>query len=92
MALEEVKTLEKLRKNIDAVDEQLVQLLAQRLNISREIAKYKRQNNSPIMDEKRELEIIEDRTAKFKELGIDDKRFVAELFGLIIRKSLEVQR
>ncbi len=92
MVLEKIRDLEKMRKNIDAVDAQLVQLLAQRLNISREIAEYKKQNDIPPKDKKREQVIIEDRTAKFKELGIDDERFVAELFGLILRKSREIQR
>ena len=69
-----------MRKNIDAVDAQLVQLLAQRLNISREIAEYKKQNDIPPKDKKREQVIIEDRTAKFKELGIDDERFVRTIW------------
>ncbi len=92
MALEKVKTLEKLRKNIDAVDEQLARLLVQRFKLSGEIAEYKRQKNILILDQERETEIIEDRTRQFKELGFDDERFAAELFGLILRRSREAQR
>lgn len=92
MVLEKIRTLEKMRENIDAADEQLAQLLVQRLKISREIAGYKRQNNIPILDQKRELEMIKDRTKKFKEQGLNDEKFVAELFELIMRKSREVQQ
>lgn len=92
MALEEVKILEKLRKNIDAVDEQLARLLVQRFKLSGEIAEYKRQKKIPILDQKRETEIIEDLTRRFKELGFEDEIFAAELFGLILRRSREVQR
>lgn len=92
MALEEAITLEKLRKNIDAVDEQLTRLLVQRFKLSGEIAGYKRQKNIPLLDQKRETEIIEDRTRQFKELGFDDERFAAELFGLILRRSRGAQR
>ena len=62
------------------------------MKISREIAEYKQQNNLPARDKKRESEIIEDRTKQFKEMGIDDEKFVAELFELIMRKSREVQQ
>ena len=84
--------LSSLRKKIDHVDLQLLELLAQRLNISREIAEYKRQNNLPIQDRKRELEVITERIEKFKQLGFDDEIFVTKLFELIMRKSREVQQ
>lgn len=84
--------LSSLRKKIDEVDLQLLELLAQRLNISEEIAEYKRQNNLPIQDRKRELEIITQRIEKFKQLGFDDEMFVTKLFELIMHKSREVQK
>ena len=84
--------LSSLRKKIDNVDLQLLELLAQRLKISREIAEYKRQNNLPIQDRKRELEVITKRIEKFKQLGFDDEIFVTKLFELIMRKSREVQQ
>ncbi len=84
--------LSSLRKKIDEVDLQLLELLAQRLNISEEIAEYKRKNNQPIQDRKRELEVITKRIEKFKQLGFDDKMFVTKLFELIMHKSREVQK
>lgn len=85
-------SLEKLRKRIDAVDQQLLKLLAERLEIGKDIAEYKREHDLPIQDRKRELEVIKDRIKKCKELGIDDERFITELFELIMKKSREIQK
>ncbi|MBI4147603.1 chorismate mutase [Candidatus Woesearchaeota archaeon] len=84
--------LSSLRKKIDDVDLQLLELLARRLKISREIAEYKRKNDLPVHDLKRELEIITKRIEQFKQLGFDDETFVAKLFELIMHKSREVQQ
>ena len=84
--------LEKTRKKIDLLDHQLVKLIAARSELGLELGNYKKENNLPIQDRKRELEIIADRIAKFKELGIDDEKFVKELFELIMKKSREMQK
>ena len=46
--------LEKLRLEIDEVDRQIVKLMEKRLEISREIAIYKRENHLDICDAERE--------------------------------------
>lgn len=79
------------RSEIDQLDHQLLELLAERLKICRKISDYKRKNNLPIQDRKRELEVIKDRIKKLKGLGVDDEKFVTELFELIMKKSREVQ-
>lgn len=85
-------SLPEYRKKIDALDEQLLELLAQRLGICKEIAEYKRKNNLPVQHKKREHELIKSRIEKLKELGFDDEEFVQELFELIMKKSREVQQ
>lgn len=85
-------SLETLRKKIDLLDTGLLRVLAQRLEISKEIAEFKKANHFPIQDRKRELELIKDRIKKGKELGVDDEKFVSELFELIMKKSREVQK
>lgn len=84
-------SLEILRKKIDLLDNGLLRVLAQRLEVSKEIAEFKKANHLSIQDRKRELELIKDRIKKGKELSIDDEEFVAELFELIMKKSREVQ-
>ena len=85
-------SLQEYRKKIDALDEQLLELVVKRLKICQEIAKYKQENKLPIQNKKREQELIKNRIEKLKELGFDDQEFVQELFELIMKKSREVQR
>jgi len=49
----------KARESIDKIDDELVKLFEERMKMSAEIAQYKRENNLPVYDEKREQEIIE---------------------------------
>ncbi len=85
-------SLVEFRKKIDALDEQLLLLLAQRLEICQKLADYKHENNLSIQDRDREQEVIKDRIKMFKELGFEDQKFVQGLFELIIKKSREVQQ
>ena len=55
-------SLELLREKIDKVDNELVRLFEERMNISGEIADYKRENNLPVLDRTRE-------TAKLKQIS-----------------------
>lgn len=85
-------TLAQSRRKIDALDYQILELLAQRLEICKEIAEYKQKNNLSVYDKKRELEITNNRIERFKELGFDEQEFVTKLFELIMKKSREVQK
>ena len=51
-------SIEELRNEIDSVDEQLVKLFERRMEISGEIAKYKKENSLPVFDRGRERDII----------------------------------
>jgi len=53
--------LSALRRQIDGVDEQLLELLAKRMRISREIGVYKKEHNMPILQSPRYGEILENR-------------------------------
>jgi len=84
-------SLETLRKKIDLLDTELLRVLAQRLEISKEIAKFKKKHDLPIQNKEREEQLLKERTKIFKELGFSDEKFVRELFELILKKSREVQ-
>ena len=84
--------LEKAREEIDEIDAKILELLAERLDICKQLGKYKKQHNLPIQNKEREKEIIKDRARKLKELGFDDERFAQELFELIMKKAREVQK
>lgn len=59
--------LTEIRAKIDSVDEQLVKLFAERMALSAEVAKYKAENNVPILNKKREREIISQVTSSVPE-------------------------
>ena len=46
------------RKQIDSIDEQLVNLFEQRLSIIKSIGKFKDEHHLPLIDEERDREII----------------------------------
>ena len=48
--------LQTYRKQLDEIDEQLVSLFQQRMNISSDIAAYKKEHNIPVLDASRERE------------------------------------
>jgi len=72
--------LEELRKEIDKVDEAIVDLLQKRMDISREIGKIKKSKDVPVKDEEREKEILNKVPQKLK-----------SIFNEIINKSKEEQ-
>lgn len=52
--------LQDLRQEIDAIDDQLVQLFTQRMDVAAKIADYKKANNMPILVPAREREKLMD--------------------------------
>ena len=83
--------LQKLRKKVDELDQQLVEVVVRRLELVKEIKDFKNGNSIEITDKERELQLLEDRLLWFREKGIDDSEFVQKLFGMIIEKSKEVE-
>ena len=83
--------LQKIRANIDAIDLKLLELLAKRFEVAKDVAAYKKEHGLPVLDKSREVALIKDRAKKLEDLGIDDPVFVAELYEVIMKKSKEIQ-
>lgn len=79
------------RKKLDAIDQELIEIIAKRIEVCGKIGEFKLQNNLSIRDPKREEELIKDRYEKLKSKGIDDEKFVSDLFNLILSKSRSTQ-
>lgn len=62
-ATQTTENLAALRGQIDTIDEQLLELLAKRMRISKEIGVYKKEHNMPILQSPRYSEILEKRSA-----------------------------
>ena len=79
-----------LRKEIDELDTQLLQLLAKRMGISREIGTYKKEHNMPILQSNRYDEILKSRRERGEQLDLDGE-FVNKIMTAIHEESVRVQ-
>lgn len=87
------ESIEALRSQIDECDNSLLDILAKRMRISREIATYKREHNMTIVQATRYNEILDKRGAQGVLCGMSDE-FVRTIFERIheesVRQQLEV--
>ncbi|MEA2077811.1 MAG: chorismate mutase [Candidatus Marinimicrobia bacterium] len=77
--------MDKFRKKIDKLDEQLVKLLDERMGLAFELGKMKKEEGRDVLDVDREQEVFEKLQALPKECIRDDE--IKELFEQIIRIS-----
>lgn len=80
--------LNELRNEIDAIDEKLLKLFADRMDVCRRVAEYKRENNVPIMQNGREEEIIR-RARENSPEGLEDSSELLFSEIMDISKSLQ---
>lgn len=82
-----------LRKQIDKIDDLMIQKLGERMAIVEKIGQYKRDNNVTILQVNRWDEIMQKRTAFAKALNLDlnfTERFLELVHGESIRKQTEI--
>ena len=83
------KELERLRRHIDAADQNIVEGLKERMEAVLEIGEYKSENEKDVHDPKRVKEVLDTRaTMGGKNLSPE---FMRELFRMIIKYSEELQ-
>jgi len=80
--------LQDLRARIDAVDDEIIRLFKERMNISSGIAEYKKANNLPVQDLKRERDKLSDLIEKSDE---ELKSYTSVLFSLLFELSRSYQ-
>ncbi|MFB6320198.1 bifunctional 3-deoxy-7-phosphoheptulonate synthase/chorismate mutase type II [Saccharicrinis sp. FJH54] len=71
-----------LRRNIDELDDQLLEVLAKRMRISREIGQFKKENNMTILQTTRYDEILQKRVEQGSELGLSSDFMIKILKGI----------
>ena len=84
------ENLSALRRQIDGIDEQLLELLAKRMRISREIGVYKKEHNMPILQSPRYSEILEKRSTMGESMELNPD-FVKEILKEIHEESVRQQ-
>ena len=82
--------LASLRKKIDEVDNDLIELLARRMRISRKMGEYKKEKGMTIVQPKRYTEILDKRGAQGSLLGIAPE-CVKNIFEHIHEESVRQQ-
>ena len=80
--------LEDYRKEIDSKDEELIKLFAERMNLSAGVAEYKRENNLPVYDPRREREKM---TGILKQTPEELRDYIPQLFELVLELSKSYQ-
>lgn len=79
-----------LRKQIDELDNQLMELLAKRMRVCREIGQYKKEHNMTVLQTGRYNEILEKRGAQGSLCGMDSK-FIKDVFEAVHEESVRQQ-
>jgi len=82
--------LEILRSRIDSVDHEIMEVLAQRMSIVKQIGLYKKENKVTALQINRWTQIMEDRSRLAEKLSLDDT-FIKALFQLIHEDSVRQQ-
>ena len=80
-----------LRKEIDQIDDNLLDLLSKRAKAVRRIGELKHENKIKRLDKKRRLQVIKSNTTKAGSLDLSSI-FVRKIFNLIHDYSLSLQK
>src|SRR3954451_11440231 len=82
--------MEKMRQQIDHLDDELMQILSERMKVAEKIGLYKKQNNITILQTNRWNEILERAIAKGDKLGLS-KEFITKYFDAVHMESINHQ-
>lgn len=87
----ETQRIEQLRANIDDVNEELLDLLVRRLDLSVQVGEIKQKAGLPLYSEDRERDLL----GRFRSEAIDhgiDPDYVEELMAVVLVHSRAAQR
>ncbi len=85
------ENLSALRRQIDELDNSLLELLARRMRVSREIGQYKKEHNMPILQTQRYDEILHNRITQAEQMGMDAE-FMKTVLVAIHEESVRHQQ
>jgi len=82
--------LDKLRQQINHLDDELMQILGQRMKVAEKIGQYKKANNITILQTNRWNSILERAFVQGEKLGLS-KEFITKYFDAIHMESINHQ-
>lgn len=92
-AKQSTEDLSKLRQQIDELDDQLLELLAKRMRVSREIGTFKKEHSMTVVQTARYDEILQKRIFQAEEMGMDAEFMRAVLEAIheeSVRQQIEI--
>lgn len=84
------ENLDSLRLQMDSIDEQVIELLNARMQLAREIGRYKRDHSMTILQMKRWKEVFKTRGQWAKDAGLGPE-FIATYLEQVHKESIRVQ-
>lgn len=81
--------LDKYRSEIEAIDKKIIELVKQRLKVSKEIGNYKKENNLPILNLQREQTLLNNYKLIYNDN--DTWNYYKEIFKVILKTSKDYQ-
>lgn len=84
------ETIEKKREEIDAINKELVSLIAKRIGIAKEIGALKKQENIPVQDHEREHLVLTQARTDAALYNIDPS-YIEDVFRAIMKGARDVQ-
>ena len=82
--------LEKLRQQINHLDDEMMQILSQRMKLAEKIGLYKKENNITILQTSRWNEILERAFKRGEKIGLS-KEFITKYFDAVHMESINHQ-
>lgn len=82
--------LEKLRQQINHLDDEMMQILSQRMKLAEKIGQYKKENDITILQTSRWNEILERAFVRGEKIGLS-KEFITKYFDAIHMESINHQ-
>jgi len=84
------ENLNHMRRQIDRLDNEFIEILSKRMDICREIGAYKRDHNIPVVQPERYGDIMASRILAAGNLGMSEE-FMRSILSAIHEESVRIQ-
>lgn len=82
--------MQQIRDQIDGIDKKVIGLLSKRMKLAAELGRLKKKEGLPVLDKKREAEMLAEIEKSAKEQGLNPL-FAKKLYGQILKESRKIQ-
>ncbi len=91
MSINKTNSLKYFREEIDTVDEQIIALLAKRMEVVKKVGVYKKEREIPPLDPKRWQEVLTTKRQIAKELNLSAD-LVEDIYERIHKEALLIEQ